>query len=119
MPPRFCPLRLVLAISSVQTGVSAARGIGTREGVAAVQRLTPVTPTLERLLNATAPWRNAQSATVTAFGHAGVIGWFLGAMVRHPSVLPWSKAHQNMGTRYGSDCDQGQRRPGWACLTPM
>ena len=48
-----------------------------------------------------------------------VIGWFLGAMVRHPSVLPSSRAHQNMGTRYGSDCDQGQRRPGWACLTPM
>src|ERR1700740_2372724 len=42
---------------------------------------------------------------------------FLGAMVRHPSVLPSSRAHQNMGTRYGSDCDQGQRRPGWGCLT--
>ena len=43
----------------------------------------------------------------------------VGAMVRHPSVLPSSRAHQNMGTRYGSDCDQGQRRPGWACLSPM
>ena len=42
-----------------------------------------------------------------------------GAMVRHPSVLPSSKAHQNMGTRCGYDCDQGQRRPGGACLTPM
>jgi hypothetical protein len=43
----------------------------------------------------------------------------VGAMARHPSVLPSSRAHQNMGTRYGSDCDQGQRRPGWAYLSPM
>jgi catechol 2,3-dioxygenase-like lactoylglutathione lyase family enzyme len=43
----------------------------------------------------------------------------VGAMVRHPSVLPSSRAHQNMGTRYGSDRDQGQRRPGGACLTPV
>src|ERR1700738_2126212 len=43
----------------------------------------------------------------------------VGAMLRHPSVLPSSRAHQNMGTRYGSDCDQGQRRRGGACLTPM
>jgi len=43
----------------------------------------------------------------------------VGAMGRHPSVLPSSRAHQNMGTRYGSDCDQEQRRPGWAYLSPM
>src|SRR5580692_11812489 len=42
-----------------------------------------------------------------------------GAMARHPSVLPLSKAHQNMGIRCGYDCDQGQRRPGGACLSPM
>src|ERR1700729_2657184 len=48
-----------------------------------------------------------------------VIGGFLGATVRHPSVLPSNGAHQNTGTRYGSDCDQGQRRSGGACLTPM
>ena len=38
-----------------------------------------------------------------------------GAMVRHPSVLPSSRAHQNMGTRYGSDCDQGAA-PSWMGL---
>ena len=43
----------------------------------------------------------------------------VGAMVRHPSVLPSSRAHQNREIRYGSDCDQGQRRPGGACLSPM
>ena len=47
------------------------------------------------------------------------IRWPSDAKLPHPLVLPSCTAHQNMGTPHGSDCDPGQRHPGWACWSPM